>query len=544
MKNSINENATHISTILGKTNSEKEIIFKVNTSMDNEYFLSIKDAMLTLYNHSDEMIATGNNIYVSLKLNEDYYLKIETKNFNEEFEMICTPKNKITVPYPLNIENNGKDIPLTSEDPNKCPLTPSLITMNKRKGGTYIYSNTPEAMPLEVLDSIIMENKNLKGDCFVTIEHQNACRVPHIYMGYRIVNTGKDDVYVTVKNIGYQVDGSWLGEKSWMDYYGVKYEMNPSSFNERGRKWFKDYLNFDVNYEPHQIMPTTYRIPSGKFLYIMGGTTSDNLNHINVNNTADQKIGPGCCVNGNMLFTVLNGEAKGQLCAYVEPENIAKDNVTIQNLRKYGENDDLGGRIGDIDHHGVIDTNPIWIFNDATSPRCLPVKYYPYYGDLKDSYEPFEKIANCSKHEYIGDRWYTHLSSQLHHNYIGEDIVENRTIFNGKEILLTPNAANPAGKVWDFGNWMIEYQENCVFVNQGDFERTLQFNIINGGSLLYIIKDEDGNILKSGATFVSCEGIKPIFEIRIPGHSRKLISVQFVLAANNNGSVEHYVQLI
>ena len=91
---------------------------------------------------------------------------------------------------------------------------------------------------------------------------------------------------------------------------------------------------------------------------------------------------------------------------------------------------------------------------------------------------------------------------------------------------------------------MIEYHENLVLVNQGDKERTIKLTLINAGSILYIIKDENETLLKAGATFIHCSGIKPIYEIKIPPHSKKIVSMQFVLPANNNGSVEHYVELV
>ena len=123
-------------------------------------------------------------------------------------------------------------------------------------------------------------------------------------------------------------------------------------------------------------------------------------------------------------------------------------------------------------------------------------------------------------------------------------MVSNKIDFNGKEITLSVYKATPAGKVWDFGNWMIEYQENCVFVNQGDMERTLRFSLINGGSILYIFKDEQGNVLKCGTTFITCTGRTHCYEMKIKPHSRQVVSMQFVLLANNNGSVEHIVELI
>ena len=98
----------------------------------------------------------------------------------------------------------------------------------------------------------------------------------------------------------------------------------------------------------------------------------------------------GKCANGNVLFSITNGKVKGQLCVYQDIEKLNKNNI-VQNFRKYGEKDDLGGRIGYNDHHGVIDCNPVWAISDKTKPGNLKVKYYSYYADtLNKIYKPLD----------------------------------------------------------------------------------------------------------------------------------------------------------
>ena len=546
MEKILNKSAFYLSNFYGKTDNEGVVVVKFISNREDIYQFECNEAeMLTIFDTNFHLLKQGNHFEVNLTKEMEFLIKVETRQKNKEFFLkINSIHHEPAVPYEMMIENKGENIPLFSQD-KIDPLKPSIIEMKKRKGGTYLYSNVPESMPLEAIDSILMQNKDLVGDCFLTFEHQNASGLPYVYLGYRIVNHQEEDIYVTVRNVGYQVTGSWLGEKSWMDYYGVKYDIDISSFDEEAMNWFKDYLNFDVDYQPKAILPTTYRIPKGKYIYVIGGTSEDAYQNINVNHTADLKIAPRHCVNANAFFTITNGKATGELCAYVDYNKLNQENTIIQNLRRYGEKDDLGGRIGQMNHHGVIDVNPLWVFNDLTPSQNLPVVYYPYYADtLKEQYEPFEKIEGSYKHEYKSDRWLSHLSSQLHHEYIGEDMVEHETIYQGERILLSSNSANPLGKIWDYGNWMIEYQENCVFVNQGDQERKLRFYLLNGGSIYYIIKDESGKILKSGATLIHCTGKKEAYECTIKGHSRLIVSVQFVLAANNNGSVEHIVELI
>lgn len=556
MKNLINTNLFYASNVLDETNENGIVTYKMSIPTTDEYFISCDKAKeITIYDENEEIINSAQK-EMTIRLNEKdvIYILIVTNDPKEEFFLRFYPiNNQIAVPYEINIENDGKDVPLFNDESD--PLTHSLIKMKKRNGGTYLYSNVPESMPDEVVNSIIMQNNDLQGDCFLTYEHQNASSIEDIYMGYRIVNNNDHDIYVTVRNVGLQVNGSWLGEKSWMDYYGVKYEMDKTHFYKEpfdyfgkqydAHKWFNDYLHFDVDYIPNNISPTTYKIPPKQYIYVIGGTSVDSYKNVNVNNTANQIIKPHNCANGNVFFTINNGKATGELCVYDEPSKINTPNVIVQNMRRYGEKDDFGGRLGVSNHHGVIDVNPMWVFNDLTPSQNLPVVYYPYYADvLKEKYEPYEKVEGSYEHEYKSDRWFSHLSAQYHHNYVGEDMVENTVLCDGKEVVLSVNIANPAGNVWDFGNWMIEYHENCVFVNQGNKERIVKVHLVNAGSIFYIIKDEHGNILKPGATLITCEGRRPAYECIIPAHSKVILSVQFVLPANNNGSVEHYIELI
>ncbi|MCI5746078.1 MAG: hypothetical protein MR270_07355 [Erysipelotrichaceae bacterium] len=545
MNNLINQKPFIVSNIIGRSNAQKQISFKVYAPESCTYKLYCSEASnITIFDEKENVLIKDNNFEIFLHQDNIYYVLIETILPEGDFSLCFYNINKsVVAPYKINIENDGKDIPLYSTVA-KDPLQPANIEMKKRKGGTYLYCNVPESMKDEAINTILMENKDLTGDCFMTLENQNQSTHPYVYLGYRIINNNDFDLYVTISNVGYQTSGSWLGEKSWMDYYGVKYEMNAKSFNQDGLKWFKDYLNFDTLYQPQPITPTTINIPKGQYIYVIGGTIKDSYKHFNSNNTANKKIHQRECANGNVFFTINNGVANGELCAYDDIELLNKNHI-VQNFRKYGENDDLGGRIGKSNHHGVIDDNPIWVINDLTENQNLPVRYISSYCEkLKDKYEPFEKVTDIVDHEILLDRWFSHLSSQYHHNYIGQDMVENETYYNNQKVTLSVNSATPAGKVWDFGNWMIEYQENCVFINQGDRQRKVAFYLKNGGSIFAIFKDEHGNILHQVASLLTCGGDQPLYVHTLPPHSRVIVSMQFVLPANNNGSIEHIVSLI
>ena len=548
MNNLVNKKAFYVSNILDNTNENKVATYKLVTDFADDYHFSCKESSsITLYDENEKIINSCNNeMTLSLKKKSVYYVKVETAHKNENFFLRCYPIHKqIAVPYKQNITNNGKGISFEySEEEYK----PAKIEYSKRSGGTYIYSNVPESMPLEVLDTIIMQNKDLSGDCFLTYEHQNKTGKEYVYMGYRIVNNNDHDIYVTVKNVGYQVDGSWLGEKSWMDYYGVRFDSSRArNFDEKAFEWFDAYLHFDMDYKPSPISPTTYKIPPKQYIYVIGGTTHDAYRNVNVNDSANKGIKPNCCANANVFFTISNGQATGELCVYLDTDKLNSKDVIIQNMRRYGEHDDFGGRLGVSAHHGVIDSNPIFIFNDTTPSGFLKVTYNPIYSDTIDinkDYKPLEEITDSYPHEFVGDYWATNLSSQYHHDYVGTDMVENDVLFEDKMITLSVNKATPAGKIWDFGNWMIEYQDNLVFVNQGNKDRKVRLYLSNGGSLFYIIKDKKGKILKSGATLETCEGLKHIYEVEVKAHSKVLITNVHVLPANNNGSMVHRAELI
>lgn len=545
MKRIVNKKPFMLSSVYDETLENKTITYKFFVKYDDTYTFYCETASLLVYN-SDFSYKLKKKEKLELSLQKDSLLKIKvkTKNTKESFVLNVIPNNKTIPSYDINHTDTLQDVSLYNDKYDS--LTPAEIKVNKRKGGSYIYSNVPESMPLEVVNSIIMENKNLKGQCFVTFEHQNTTGLPYVYLGYRLINNNEKDIYVTIKNIGYQVKDSWLGEKSWMDYYGVKYPMDiVKTFNEEKYKWFHDYLNFDTNYTPNPIVPSTYKIPKGKYIYVIGGTTLDSYNNINVNSTADLKISPRCCANGNVLFNIYGKNVTGQLCVCDNPESIINKDLVIQNMRRYGEHDDYGGRMGISNHEGVIDTDINFVFNDLTASQNLPVKYYPLYADtLKEKYRPKEKIKGLYRHEVNNDRWYTHLSSQFHHEYVGDDMVENVSVWKNKPIKFSTFIANPAGNIWDFGNWMIEYHDNFTFVNQGDKNRKIRFTLHNLGSIFYIFKDENGNIIHSGATFHSCTGKIPCHEIDVFPHSKVFVSLQYVLPANNNGSIEHIVELV
>lgn len=554
MENLINKVSLYAGSI--QDDVQKNIVksYKIKAFVTDTYYISCPQARkLNVYNDKGNLIKENCfDTTIDLVKGETYYIQIETLGENMSFKIDLFPlNNKIVTPYEIQSKTNLKKY--STKSVQGSPMKAAEIKMEQRKGGTYIYSNIPEAVPSEVVDTIIMQNKELSGECFMSFEHRNVTGINELYMGYRLINTEKHDIYVTVTNVGYQTSGSWIGEKSWMDYYGVQYQMALDKFKEgtftmdgrilTAQEYFDLYLAFDTNYMPSPIQPITYKIPAGKYIYIIGGTTKDAYQNINVNHTANDPVRNGHCANGNVRFNIINGKARGEFCIYTDGNALNRPDVPVQELRQY-ENDDFGGRCGSSPIHGVIDNNPVWEVSDATISCDLPVTYQNYYADtLKDSYEPFEPVTDCYYHTQVSFRWLTHLSAQLNHQYCGTDMVDIHGIYQGKEVILSNYIANPTGKIWDFGNWMIEYQENCTFVNHGDKDRKMRYYLVNGSTVFYIIKNMENEILKAGATLFQCTGNLPVYEFVIPAHSKQTFSFQFVLPANTCGSISHYISM-
>lgn len=60
---------------------------------------------------------------------------------------------------------------------------------------------------------------------------------------------------MTVYNIGFQVDGEWLGQRSWSDFYNVRYELPDDYFDENGEEsWIYRGQDF-LDYTPRVFKP-------------------------------------------------------------------------------------------------------------------------------------------------------------------------------------------------------------------------------------------------------------------------------------------------
>ena len=98
------------------------------------------------------------------------------------------------------------------------------------------------------------------------------------------------------------------------------------------------------------------------------------------------------------------------------------------------------------------------------------------------------------------------------------------------------NTANTA-------NWMIEYQENYTFVNQGDNPRSVRINYKDGGTIAVIVRNSiTGEVISTGYSMGQA-GLYYSFDLTASAHSVTQITIQYVLVACSYGNVTHWVTL-
>ena len=476
----------------------------------------------------------------------------EGHNIEYEVELV---EHKSLLPYdPINLVDG--DALLKEDKSSVDPLKPAQLSYIKREGGLYINCNNPEKLTDSCLNVALTRNDVSNQEVFFTFEHNNMI-TGSFYYGYQVINKGSEDVYITVKNIGFQLDGAgcWLGEKEWTDFYNTEFRVkNLANYTEGQLKNFEAYFGFCDTYENPNYQPITYRIPAGKHIYVMGGTTKDSYNKINVFQTANKKVSGGCS-NGAVLFEVVGDNVEAAFYAYKNPENVQIDNqthqgyVAMQNGHEYGRQ-----LIGYDNCHGVVDANLTWEFSDLTEAQYLPVTYTNYYMDgVKGSGNtPYGKIDSTA-HVQNGREWTTHINPQNNNKAIGTDMTKYYTIDSeGNEICIDSDHYDGLGYTANIGNWMIDYLENYTFVNHGSKDRTVRVSFKNNGSVCVLVRDASGKYIDGTAQFTVCvpassygSAINDAFEyiVVVPAGSVVQFSVEYNLLANSSGNIVHYAEL-
>ena len=337
---------------------------------------------------------------------------------------VTAEENESPLPFDLVNVPDASSFKTTSDDPTVSPLEPAELKYVKRENTQYIYSNAPETLVPEVVNKCQTRQDVSNQSVYFTFEHQ--CReVGPVYYGYRVTNTGKEDMYVTVKNVGFQFDGSgaYLGEREWTDFYNTKFALpDIQSLSDSQQKLYEGFYGFSGQYVVHDFQPTTYRVPAGQYMYVMGGTTQDSFDAINVADTANRIARNAIVENGAVLFDVV-GEAEGAFYIYND----------ISKVMPGGEgcNTHLGGTIqpeascgNDVGY--VVDNSAVWTFNDATAAQTLPVNYTNYYSDIVGTVRvegpggvegmPNQPIEGTGPHRQLNKlEWVTHIDVQQKH---------------------------------------------------------------------------------------------------------------------------------
>ena len=536
------------------------------------YEISCKDTLFALYDVEGQLlICSEEKANIFLFKDDIIYGQFIFFSFSDTFTVSIKQRNiKNNLPFdPINIIEESKfDKSSISYD----PLKPAEVKYKKRTGNyLYINSNNPEVLDDSDLNKALIRLDISNKEVFFTFEH-NTQKVTSstIFSGFQVRNKGTDNIKVRIKNIGFQYKGkgNFLGQKEWIDFYNMKFKLlNKDKWNEKQIKRFNELINFGYDYEPSLFEAKTYIIPPGKYFYVIGGTTDDAYNNINVFNTANINI-VKTVINGVVLFEV-TGSAEGAYFIY-DDINIPKtDTKSYQGyISKRSEN--IGSQyIGYDNCNGVIDNSMTWEFNDLTKEQYLPVYYKVYYSDTAPDkgQKPFSKIST-TQHTINSNNWITHLNP---HKFLSETSTNEKTKIravgtdmtkfitineDGEDIIIDNEHYDGRGIHPNIGNWMIDYIDNFNFVNRGDKDRKVSVLIGHGrqGSIACFVRNSKLEVIKGteqntvyfpDSDLNSNDAIKDIFNytFKVPPHSVVQIYVEYNLLANSYGNLTHSVYL-
>ena len=537
----VSENAIRLSSITDVADSSRVRSYEVYAPYTDSYTITANSyvSKIEIYT-GDELIASGTSLNVNLRENVGYTMKVTARYANYSYSVTVVADNhQVTLPYDVAKPKNTSGI---STDNNK-PYTIAATNVNytKREGGTYVYCNNPELIQNDAIGDALMRNEDLTGDVFVTYEHSSNTS-SSFYLGYQVKNNGNSDVYITITNVGYQTTGSWFGQYAWYDFYNTSFTLpDPSTYDNA------NYLFYD--YTPRVFQPITYRLPAGKYFYVVGGTSSDAYNNINVDGSANKKISRGNCANAAVKFTVTGGSVDGTMYCYNSTYQVqrepAQTGYRVDNNSK-GHSYGLQYQ-GSADHHGVIDCYFDWTFNDEIGGGMLPVDYVNYYDNNNASittpYAAYNSIAYSHNRKY---EWLTHINPQDVKTAVGKDMVSFTCVdTNGIKRVLDTDHADGTGSFGNFGNWMIEYQEHFTLVNQGGKDRTITLHYGDNGALALMARDSHtGEVLQADFPVGGdITGINYTYKITVPAHSIKQITIAYVLMPMSSGTVIHMASI-
>lgn len=541
----VNEHgAFRFSSIDDLTDENGKRSYKVYAPYTDTYDVKAENATITLIKGEEEILKGTGEMSVSLEKDEIYTLTVTTEAENSDFKLtVSAREHLVTLPYDVATPIDTSAFDVNGND----KLIAAEVNYVKRTGGTYIYSNNPEQFGAQHVGKAFMRNEGLVGDVYVTFEHANYSG-NNAYLGYQLKNNSDHDVYITITNVGYQYIGTWFGQLAWYDFYNTSFKLPSDYLNEYGGITAK-YSALDYayrNYEPRIYQPTTYRLPAGEYFWVIGGTSADAYRNINVDNSANHYVNNIRCANGNVKFTVTGGEVTGTMYCYTNAAQVGAEPKALG----YVASNYASQYSGVGDHHGVIDNYLTWTFNDSMGGTDLPVTYTNYYArSVPSKTSPYAAYNSTAHTTRRTTSWMTHLNPQNNNRAVGMDMVEFRWHDNrGKEIIIDNHHADGAGEPANTGNWMIEYQDHFTFVNQGDKDRTIVLKLRDHGTLATLVRDSNtGEVLETAFTAGLGEknsvAYNFTYELTVPSHSVKQITLDYLLVACSYGSVIHAVEL-
>jgi len=486
---------------------------------------------------------------------------------------------RLDMPYPPKFEETEWEAVLShTED-----LTPAAqIRYTKRPGGSYIYSNNPEMLAAPDLNQLLLKNEHLTGECFFTYEHSNHTGEP-FFLGYKLFNNGDKPVTVTVTNIGNQVRGEWLGQREWIDFYGMDFDLPEDYFLEDNKTVNPIYVGCDyVRYNPRQFTPETVTVAPGEYYWVLGGTSGDLPTGSWSGTTADQAILVGKCANGAVRFIIEGGELHGTFWCYTDP---AQCDITKPEqgyiINRDGKN--YAAQYKGIDEatKGLLEAEISFIVSDETKAGKLPVTYTvsrdPNWRDVKEPFAPL----NMQTFTVEGGEWLTSLNPNDNPTAVGTDMIVFKCVTtDGKEVVIDNEHTDGEGLKANTGNWMVQNTANYNLINVGDKPRKLRFYGRNTGVLAIIVRNEAGDILckklnmqpynfgsldeafagvdkdllieKNGRWWFGVDG-KPFcdvwlersleWEMELPAKTAMRISIDDLILANSCGGINHWVEI-
>ncbi len=541
-------------------------LYKVVAPYDDEYQITSTDVRSIEVLDADMNVLSSDAHSASVFLDKDQVVFLRFKGTEgATFNATVTLKDHLVeLPYEV-VEQDDLSSCDVKGDPDFDPLEPAPLNTNKRADsrGLYVNCNNPEKLTNACLNTVLTRADVTEKDVFFTFEHNNSTTYP-FYYGYRVTNVGDEDMFVTVKNLGLQIggDGSWLGEDEWIKFYNLAFRADTSGYTDSQRANFNAYLGFCGTYESENRQPITFRVPKGAYIYVMGGTTKDSYNGINVFGSADQKVyaSETGCSNGAVLFSVRGSKALGQFMAYRDSnaKGINKSEyVTEDKEYGYTYEENFGHQYAGYDTcHGVVDTSLAFHFNDRTPAGSLPVTYTNEFYSTTRTGPQFEEVQQIAPVKFASQNtWVTHINPSHTQAAIGRDMTRYITTDHatGNPIVIDAQHYDGLGNLANIGNWMVDYQDTITLVNQGDRPRKVTYRMAHSGTILTYILDENGrllstyqptyNIMIAASNYGAAIQDGFVYEVTVPAHSVARYTVDYNLLANSNGHITHTLTL-